>query len=890
MMPAMKPLLAVLAALLAPAAAAPAAPAVNDALPVFKLAVEETAAYQVRFEDLAAAGLEGPLPSAGLGLTGAGAPVPLWVEDGGDGAFGPGDHLEFLGRHLAGEVSYLSEDTRFNVYVLRFDAANPARMSAGPPPAAARPAAAHPQLLRGGRHLEWDLLILRLPPPPDGRRDELWYWARLTHDQREPFTQRLDLRDLEPAPGRTAELRIQFRGWSQPREKADPADPDHRVDVTLNGTVIANAAWNGTGLHRTDISVPAERLTRGDNSLELRIPRRAARADGTPLIDVVMLNWIEVSYPRSAWIGDGQARLELAAAGPDGPQPPPLRLESGPARDLLVFGESGWRGVARTVGETGDGRIHWAADPPPGERVVTVTPAARLASPAAIVPDRPSRLADEANRADYIIIAHSTLLEAVRPLAELHRARGLAVAVVDVEDVYDEFSHGIAGPRALRSFLAFAWRRWAPPAPRFVLLAGDASWDAKNALAEDANYADWTYGPGESERFAKNGSTLYPSGAELNRRNLIPTWNHTTGEGHSASDNWFADVDGDDGLPDLAIGRLPVVEPAEVAAIVEKTRRYAAAPEPGPWRRNVLMITNDDPGFQAASDGLAAWAATTGYAAEKVYPAAGERSNERNTERLLEAFDRGASIVHFFGHGGRYIWRTGPPDLQKNHDLFTLDDLDRLRPTGRLPVILSMTCYSAPFDHPNADSIGEKLLRLPGRGAVAVLAASWRNAPTVVWGQAVIEELARPGATLGEAVMRAKHRIPNPYFVATYNLLGDPAAPVAQPAGAIALTIPESGDGMIQIAGEVEMKGFSGQVTIDLIDERGEVIRGDTLDLAASSFSTGFAVSAEEFLAVRGVRAFAWNAARGLDAAGGIELTGNAAARAAHAAAAGPTP
>jgi len=68
--------------------------------------------------------------------------------------------------------------------------------------------------------------------------------------------------------------------------------------------------------------------------------------------------------------------------------------------------------------------------------------------------------------------------------------------------------------------------------------------------------------------------------------------------------------------------------------------------------------------------------------------------------------------VVFNGHGGRYIWRTGWPDLTKNHDLFTLDDLDNLQPTTRLPVVLSLTCYSAPFDHPLADSIGEKLLRI----------------------------------------------------------------------------------------------------------------------------------------------------------------------------------
>ncbi|MEP7008852.1 MAG: C25 family cysteine peptidase [Acidobacteriota bacterium] len=866
-------------ALLAPAAATAAV-----ARPTFKIAVEETAAYRVRFEDLASAGLGRRLPSGGLVLTCAGLPVPLWVEDGGDGTFGPGDHLEFLGRRLAGEVSTLNEDTRENVYVLRTDATHPARGSIAAPPASGPPLA-----LFTARHLEQDLLILRLPPPVDGRRDELWYWAKLTQDQ-EPWRQTLDLRDLASASVGKAALSLQFRGWSQPREKADPGDADHRVEVLLNGAVIASAAWNGTDLYRLDVpGLALDALVPGDNIVELKVPPRAANAAGTPLVDVVMLDWIEISYPRSAWIGDEQARLTLVAAG----KPGPLRIRSDKnkaGQGLLVFGDGGWRGVARAVGDA-----TWAVDPPPGERAVIVTPATRLAAPAAIVLDRPSRLADPGNRADYIIIAHSTLIDAVRPLAELHRARGLRVMVVDVEDVYDEFSHGIAGPRALRSFLDFAWHHWARPAPRSVLLVGDASWDAKNAHAEDANYPDSIYRPGESEPFAKIPSTPYAVEAGLNHRNLIPTWIHTTRDGHSASDNWFVAIDGDDDLPDLAIGRFPVVEPAEVSAIVEKIRRYVTAPEPGSWRRDVLLVTNDEPSFQAGSDGLARWVATMGYATEKIYPAAAEVSNERNTQNLLAAFDRGAAIVHFFGHGGRYIWRTGPPDLVKNQDLFTLADLDGLQPTGRLPVVLSMTCYSAPFDHPNADSIGEKLLRIPGKGAIAVLAASWRNASSASWGQAVIAELTHPGATIGEAVMRAKYQIQDPDFVATYNLLGDPAMPMALPSGAIALSTADREAGrIIHVGGEVRISHFSGRIAIDLVGERGEILGSAALDLPTPRFVADLPVSEEEFLAVRGVRAYAWNAGRGLDATGGIEFTDNLARRAALATAAavaeGPTP
>ena len=91
-----------------------------------------------------------------------------------------------------------------------------------------------------------------------------------------------------------------------------------------------------------------------------------------------------------------------------------------------------------------------------------------------------------------------------------------------------------------------------------------------------------------------------------------------------------------------------------------------------------------------------------------------------------------------------------------------------------------MTCYSAPFDHPTADSIGEKLLREPGKGAVAVFAASWRNGPREEWSRALFQELLQ-GGTVGEAIQRVKRRGLAPDLIRQYNLLGDPAMRLALP-------------------------------------------------------------------------------------------------------------
>lgn len=341
--------------------------------------------------------------------------------------------------------------------------------------------------------------------------------------------------------------------------------------------------------------------------------------------------------------------------------------------------------------------------------------------------------------------------------------------------------------------------------------------------------------------------------------------------GHAASDTWFAEVDGDDFYPDVAIGRFPVTEPSEVAAIVKKTIHYMERPEVGPWRRSMLWITNDESHFQASSDTLAATLTTAGFAAHKIYPQMQDVDNAQHQERLRSAFDEGQLLVHFYGHGGRYIWRTGPPDLRKNHDLFTLADLDRLAPTGRLPIVLSMTCYSAPFDHPTADSIGEKFLRLPDRGAIAVFAASWRNSPSINFNQVVVQELAKPG-TIGEAIMRAKRLEKDRLLVETYNLLGDPAVPLALPQLPVTLTLENHNANSAMVTAEVGAQAVPSRALIEWLDQAGEVVHHQEVAVPQFHFTATYNGSPERFSAVRAVRAYVWNSEANVDGAGGVAV------------------
>lgn len=769
----------------------------------------------------------------------------------------PGDLL-FLAHHLAGSNSYYNEFSEYNTYWLTI----------GDLPGARQPSPAQDShnkqasVPHSWSHLEKDVLRVRFPSKTNVLQPEVWYWARLNSIDPEPLVIPLDIqqRRTDSLPG----IRVGLRGWSKLPRKKFPDLADHQVEVYLNDHLIGSGEWRGQEEYSIEIpEIPVELLeVSGVNQLSLRVPERTPTPGEPPLVDAVLLNWVELDYRHNGILSVGQHYLradhqdggwfELSGAGE---APPDLMSEQGV---LLNPYESYQRGSQ-----------HWhryATLKDTSAYVAVVGDAYNL--PIAMVADIPSDLRKTTQQADYLMLTHRRLREAIEPLADFHRQQGLSVQVVDIEDVYDEFSGGVLAPAAIRDFISHAYHNWQQPRPRFVLLVGDASWDVRSAIGVDRNYADWTFRKNEKRQFAKNSSSQYTDDLNNADRNLVPTWPVETYEGYAASDNVFVAVDGDDFLPDLAIGRFPVSDPADVTAIVNKTVTYQQQSEVGPWRHRVLWVTNEEPGMQRTSDRLNTDLVQSGFDGARIYPSKQEKDNIEHQSRLQSAFDEGQLLVHFMGHGGRYVWRTGPPDFRKNHDLFTLDHLEQLTPTNRLPFVMSMTCYSAPFDHPTADSIGEKFLRMPDRGAIGILAASWRNFPSASFSQVMLDELTLPG-TMGEAVMRAKRNHNNRLMIETYNLLGDPAVRLALPAHEIALKTKQRRD-FLEIKGRVVDTAFDGQVIVDWQDINGSVIDSRQMEMRRGKFK--LKIERDEKREIATISVYAWNPEQGIDAKGGVVL------------------
>ena len=167
----------------------------------------------------------------------------------------------------------------------------------------------------------------------------------------------------------------------------------------------------------------------------------------------------------------------------------------------------------------------------------------------------------------------------------------------------------------------------------------------------------------------------------------------------------------DDGLPELAIGRLPAGTAQELSGIVTKIIGYEQGP---PLTEAVLAA---DTGFEGTSAQVGALL-PGGLTQTPVYHSA-FGNDDLASAALLAALDRGPLLVNYFGHGSVGVWQG---------DLLVSEDAPTLMNGLKLPLFLNMTCLNGYFQD-LTESLAEALLKAPNGGAVAVWASSGLTEP-----------------------------------------------------------------------------------------------------------------------------------------------------------------
>jgi hypothetical protein len=237
----------------------------------------------------------------------------------------------------------------------------------------------------------------------------------------------------------------------------------HSVTLTLNGLAVGSVDFDGATPGVASISLPPGLLVPGDNVLGLVAPGAG---------DVSLEQYVRLVYPRLTMRGDRALDFTLEAgasarlAGFDASRTQVLDITDpdAPFR-VAVTAASG----APAVLATGIGTRHLIAYLPEG-----------CAAPVSVIRNQPSRWWASAG-ADLVVLGPAALFDAIRPLVDRRQSEGLSVALVDIEDVQDEFASGEKSVDAVRSFLARALTAWQRP-PRYLLLLGAASYDPRDYL------------------------------------------------------------------------------------------------------------------------------------------------------------------------------------------------------------------------------------------------------------------------------------------------------------------------------------------------------------------------------------------------------------------------
>jgi hypothetical protein len=544
--------------------------------------------------------------------------------------------------------------------------------------------------------------------------------------------------------------------------------------------------WRGAIFYTHTIKIDHSKLKEGQNIIKIETP------GGTEAkVESVYINWIEIDYSGTYKADNNQLFFNAPGAGSF-----QFDVTGFTGSTVDVFDITNPNKVVRiTSGTVAGGKLQFQDTAQATTEYLALT-SAQYQTPTSIMLDEASTLKSDNSYANYIIISHKDFLSEAERLAEYHRNTFTrTVRVVKIDDVYDEFSSSIFTPQAIRDFLKYAYENWkdGSNAPEYVLLFGDGFDDYRKIMSQSKNMTNY----------------------------IPPQLIEIAGEidnGQTPSDNWFVEVSGDDVLPDMMLGRLPVQSSTEAKTMVDKIINYKTADT---WRKNVLLISDDgndnvkddiyDPVFDAVSDKLST-SVPHYYTVNKVYfrqyP---YTSTVTPKQDITKYINNGNLLINYAGHGHINLW-----GQWKAGKVFEPADVNNLSNGDKLPLVTVANCLSGFFSSVQlTTSMAEAFLRAENKGAVAVWAPTWLDFPSghrTLIGDFYNNLFVNDIYPVGQAADAAKLSIhgKNPDWktlVQTFVLFGDPAMSLglAPNYPYVSYTYPEAGTTDISLDDSIEV-------------------------------------------------------------------------------------
>lgn len=365
-------------------------------------------------------------------------------------------------------------------------------------------------------------------------------------------------------------------------------------------------------------------------------------------------------------------------------------------------------------------------------------------------------------------------------LAQLHIDRdSMKVAVVDVNDVYNEFSSGSPDPASLRRLLKMLYDRGnASPEStklKYAIIMGRSIFDNRRLTANSA-------------------LVTYPT---------MPSWQSNTGLDENDSfttDDFFGFLADGSGSAagasqlEIAVGRMPVRSIEDARNAVDKIVQYYDTMPKGSWKNRVMLIADDEDRGQHMNQTErfynAILATTNGseLVIDKIYTDAYDKvSNGYPAARtdMFRLLDEGVWWWNYVGHANMSGW---------THEQFlTSNDINKMY-YRRYPILYAATCDFLRWDQANISG-AEIMWHTQGGGVIAAISAT---RPVYISDNGLLT--AQMGAQIakrnsdgefqriGDIYRNAKNGLKNNSNKLRYVFMGDPAMRMAIPANRIRVT------------------------------------------------------------------------------------------------------
>ncbi len=345
-----------------------------------------------------------------------------------------------------------------------------------------------------------------------------------------------------------------------------------------------------------------------------------------------------------------------------------------------------------------------------------------------------ANLKDTNNQADYLIITTEEYSNQMEELASWRKNEGFTVKTVTIPEIQENFPDEQLS-MSIRKFISHTLTYWQKPVPRYILLAG--------------------------------GIPLIPS---------ILDYSYVDKDSISIDGYYAININENDVIPDIAIGRLPFRDGAELANMISKIKTFETIDFEKAYKKD-FQITVDSAGFENFkyySDDLIKNIIPSHLRVDTLYLIPGTQCSGEKQD-FIDKINYGVVYLANFFHGNPGVWGM--------KTVLTSADINSGAIHGPPSINVALSC-SQRYDDIHTPSLIEKLMSLGNSGLVASYASvgliygsySYFNMEGFF-----INALNSTFTRIGDVVLKSKKNTgADIEYAKRHNLLGDPALKLPQ--------------------------------------------------------------------------------------------------------------